>query len=170
MINPILLRQLLDTIQYKGKITYVGIGTDRNILDSLGPMVGSMLEERGYKVYGTIDNPIHALSLPKYVDEINDNKCVIAIDACAAKSENLYTVHFRQAAVRPGAGSGKILPHVGHYSILGMVDGHDVMENVGRLKNTIKMAKDIVDTIERFEQIRRRRTARMIKKIGRASF
>lgn len=170
MINPILLRQLLDTVQYKGKITYVGIGTDRNILDSLGPIVGTMLEERGYKVYGTVDQPMHALSIPKYVDEINDNKCVIAIDACAAVSETLYTIHFRQKPVKPGAGSGKILPHVGHYSILGMVDGHDVIENVGRLKHTLAMAKDIVDTIERFEQIRKRRALRISKKIRRASF
>lgn len=170
MINPILLRQLLDTVQYKGKITYVGIGTDRNILDSLGPIVGTMLEERGYKVYGTVDQPMHALSIPKYVDEINDNKCVIAIDACAAVSETLYTIKFRQKPVKPGAGSGKILPHVGHYSILGMVDGHDVIENVGRLKHTLAMAKDIVDTIERFEQIRKRRASRMSKKIRHASF
>jgi hypothetical protein len=50
-----------------------------------------------------------------------------------------------------------------------MVDGHDVMENAGRLKHTLAMAKDIVDTIERFEQIRKRRASRM-SKIKRASF
>ncbi len=160
MVNAALLRNLLEHVPYNVKITYVGIGTDRNILDSLGPMVGSMLEERGHKVYGTIDKPMHALSLPKYVDEINDNKCVIAIDACAAVTENLYTIHFRQKPVKPGAGSGKILPQVGHFSILGMVDGKDVLENLGRLKHTMTMARDIVDTIERFEQIRYRRMER----------
>ena len=167
MINPILLRQLLDTVQYKGKITYVGIGTDRNILDSLGPIVGTMLEERGYKVYGTVEKPMHALTLPHHVDEINDNRCVIAIDACVAVTEDLYTLQFRQKPVKPGAGSGKLLPQVGHYSILGMVDKTDVLENLGRLHHTIRMAKDIVDTIERFEQIRSRRAIRN-KKMSRS--
>lgn len=163
MINTALLKCLLAHVKHTGKITYVGVGTDRNILDSLGPLVGTMLEEKGYKVYGTIEKPMHALTLPHYVDEINENKCVIAIDACVAVTENLYTLQFRQKPVKPGAGSGKILPQVGHYSILGMVDKNDVLENLGRLHHTMRMAKDIVDTIERFEQIRHRRTERRRK-------
>lgn len=160
MVNAALLKSLLTYVKYTGKITYVGVGTDRNILDSLGPLVGTMLQEKGYKVYGTIENPMHALTLPHHVEEINENKCVVAIDACVAVTENLYTLQFRQKPVKPGAGSGKILPQVGHYSILGMVDKNDVLENLGRLHHTMRMAKDIVDTIERFEQIRTRRAIR----------
>lgn len=160
MVNAALLKSLLTHVKHTGKITYVGVGTDRNILDSLGPLVGTMLQEKGYKVYGTIENPMHALTLPYHVEEINENKCVVAIDACVAISESLYTLQFRQKPVKPGAGSGKILPQVGHYSILGMVDKRDVLDNLGRLHHTMTMAKDIVDTIERFEQIRTRRAIR----------
>lgn len=167
MVNAALLKSLLTHVKHTGRITYVGVGTDRNILDSLGPLVGTMLEEKGYKVYGTVDKPMHALTLPHHVDEINDNRCVIAIDACVAVTEDLYTLQFRQKPVKPGAGSGKVLPHVGHYSILGMVDKTDVIENLGRLHHTIRMAKDIVDTIERFEQIRNRRMIRN-KKMSRS--
>lgn len=157
MINAVLLRQLLDTVPLNEKVVYVGIGTDRNIPDSLGPMVGTMLEERGYKVYGTMEYPMHALSIPHYAKEINSYKCVIAIDACSAVKEKIGSIHFRKKPVRPGAGAGKELPTIGNFSILGMVDGADVMHNIGRLYDTFSMAKDIVDTIERFEQIRKRR-------------
>ncbi len=42
----------------------VCIGTDRCIGDCLGPLIGSMLEEKFFPlpVYGTIANPIHALN------------------------------------------------------------------------------------------------------------
>ena len=48
-------------------ITYVCIGTDRSIGDSLGPMVGTMLNYNNLMVYGTIESPVHGLNIFEYV-------------------------------------------------------------------------------------------------------
>lgn len=171
MINAVLLRQLLNTVPLNEKVVYAGIGTDKNIPDSLGPLVGTMLQEKGYKVYGTMEYPLHALTIPYRAEEVNKHKCVIAIDACAAATkEKIGSINFKCKPVRPGAGAGKYLPSIGNFSILGMVNAEDVMYNVGRLHNTFSMAKDIVDTIERFEQIRKRRVARNRKKKARTFY
>ncbi len=48
------------------------IGTDRAIGDALGPLVGTMLKNSDFKypVYGTLDNPIHALNIYESIEEI----------------------------------------------------------------------------------------------------
>ena len=50
------------------------IGSDRVTGDSLGPMVGSALEERYKKsipVFGTLKMPVHALNLEETIDAIH---------------------------------------------------------------------------------------------------
>jgi hypothetical protein len=45
-------------------VHFICIGTDRSSGDSLGPFVGTYLNEMGYKnVYGTLDEPVHAMNL-----------------------------------------------------------------------------------------------------------
>lgn len=155
MVDKTLLENLLQHIPNDVKVTYAGIGTNKNVLDKLGPMVGSMLKEKGHEVYGTIEKPMHALTIPKHADEINSNECVIAIDICDAPNRALYSIHFQQKPIRPGAGIGKELPAIGHFSIIAVVDKFDVLiNNKEKSHHTIKMANNIVDTIERFEQIR----------------
>src|SRR4051794_9429675 len=54
-------------------IVFVCIGTDRSTGDSLGPLVGSFLEEKdisSFHVYGTLDEPIHAVNLNDRLREI----------------------------------------------------------------------------------------------------
>ena len=50
----------------------VCIGTDRAIGDALGPLVGTMLKNSDFKypVYGTLDNPIHALNIYESIEQI----------------------------------------------------------------------------------------------------
>ena len=47
-------------------IVFVCIGTDRSTGDSLGPLIGTLLVEKNihpFHVYGSLENPIHALNL-----------------------------------------------------------------------------------------------------------
>ena len=56
-------------------IVFVCIGTDRSTGDSLGPLIGTLLEEKSihpFHVYGTLDHPIHALNLAEKLIEIKD--------------------------------------------------------------------------------------------------
>ena len=65
----------------------VCIGTDRAIGDALGPLVGTMLKNSDfrYPVYGTLDNPIHALNIYEsieYIKKSHPKGNFLAIDAC----------------------------------------------------------------------------------------
>ncbi|WP_461206709.1 spore protease YyaC [Clostridium sp. DL1XJH146] len=130
------------------------IGTDRCIGDCLGPAVGSMLVQKNFplKVYGTINSPIHALNIDKKLKEIkkeNPASKIIGIDACLGNKKNIGEIQARNYPIHPGKGVGKVLPAVGDYSIIGIVDSSDNNElftnrNI-RLNLILDMAKVICD-------------------------
>ena len=108
----------------------VCIGTDRAIGDTLGPLVGTILKKSSYKypVYGTLDNPIHALNIYESLDEIKNkhlNGNFLAIDACLGSQSTIGNIQIREGPILPGKGVGKKLPQIGNYSIVGIVDKID---------------------------------------------
>lgn len=111
----------------------VCIGTDRCIGDCLGPLIGSMLEEKFFPlpVYGTIANPIHALNLDSKLSDIKlkhpDSK-IIGIDACLGPPNKVGEIQVRDYPINPGKGVGKSLSPVGDISIIGIVDSSDIDE------------------------------------------
>ncbi|WP_346886576.1 spore protease YyaC [Clostridium sp. UBA4395] len=111
----------------------VCIGTDRCIGDCLGPLIGSMLEEKFFPlpVYGTISNPIHALNLDSKLSDIKlkhpDSK-IIGIDACLGPPNKIGEIQVRDYPINPGKGVGKSLSPVGDISIIGIVDSSDIDE------------------------------------------
>jgi putative sporulation protein YyaC len=134
------------------KTIVVCIGTDRCIGDCLGPIVGSMLKAKHFPlpVYGTTDEPIHALNIDKRLDEIeklNPGKNIIGIDACLGDKNSIGEIQVRDYAVHPGKGVGKSLPDVGRTSIIGIVDANDNKEifnsNNIRLDLILKMSNVI---------------------------
>ena len=107
--------------------TIVCIGTDKCIGDSLGPIVGSILKEMNLPipVYGTLEDPIHALNLKEKLSEINklhETNNIIGIDACLGNEEDIGNIIIRDHPIYPGKGVGKSLPEVGNISIVGIVD------------------------------------------------
>lgn len=143
-----------DFIDYNSII--VCIGTDRCIGDCLGPLVGTLLKNKYFplNVYGTIDSPIHALNIDEKLDEIkksHPNSTIIAIDACLGDTDSIGEIHARDYSIHPGKGVGKVLPHVGDASIIGIVDSSDNCEiftsrNI-RLSLIFNMAQVIVDSL-----------------------
>ncbi|HEY5561806.1 MAG TPA: spore protease YyaC [Clostridiaceae bacterium] len=132
------------------------IGTDRCIGDSLGPMVGSILKYKNFPlpVYGTINEPIHALNLDKKLNEIKSiykNLNVLGIDACLGDEGKIGEIQARNYPIHPGKGVGKSLPLVGNSSIIGIVDSSNTEElftnrNI-RLNLILEMAKIISQSI-----------------------
>ena len=57
---------------YQNRVIVLCIGTDANIADSLGPLVGTMLVEAGslLPIYGTLDQPLHARNLKCRLESI----------------------------------------------------------------------------------------------------
>src|SRR5690554_2960893 len=83
----------LASIEKSNNIDIVCVGTDRSTGDSLGPFVGTALVEKqrngllpnNIRVFGTINDPVHALNLEETSKKIalsGKNRTVIAIDAC----------------------------------------------------------------------------------------
>ena len=76
----------------------VCIGTDRSTGDALGPLVGTKLEQidiQNLQVFGTLDEPVHALNLEEKIQNIQKEyptAFIIAVDACLGKSQNIGSI------------------------------------------------------------------------------
>lgn len=141
------------------RVAVVCVGTDRSTGDCLGPLIGSQLvryQERGHlparvAVYGTLDEPVHALNLPEYARRLASPEfrahTVLAIDACLGKSQSVGYISVKRGPLRPGTGVNKSLPLVGDYHIIGIVNVSGFMEHVvlqnTRLSLVVRMAEVI---------------------------
>lgn len=129
------------------------VGTDRSIGDALGPLVGSLLEERGpwpFRVMGTLEQPVHAGNLAETAAALHReyrNPLVVAVDACLGRAESIGYVTVGRGALKPGAGVNKNLPSVGQVYVTGVVNvggfmEYFVLQNT-RLNLVMKMAKTV---------------------------
>jgi putative sporulation protein YyaC len=123
-------------------IILVNIGTDRNIADSLSPLIGTILKENNFQlpVYGTLSEPIHAVNLEYKLAEIKDkhpNSTILALDACLGLRDCIGEIRIQKKPIKPGSGAGKKLPQVGDYSIVGVVA--DMDEDVIFINRTIRL-------------------------------
>jgi len=119
-----------------GEVIIVCVGTDRSTGDAFGPIIGSKLTSMGIPdgvhVYGTLDEPVHAVNLSSTLDLIaNRHKSkvtTIAIDACLGSFENVGQIILESGPLRPGAGVKKALPPFGDYTLTGVVNVSGFME------------------------------------------
>ena len=129
------------------------VGTDRSTGDSLGPLVGSKIKDQlppQVAVYGSLDQPIHAVNLEATINEINerfDRPFIIAIDACLGRTESIGYISIKPGPLRPGTGVNKNLPEVGQMHIIGVVNVGGFMEYLvlqnTRLSLVMRMAEVI---------------------------
>ncbi len=103
------------------------IGTDRATGDCLGPLVGEQLTDydENFKVFGTLESPVHALNLNQTIQTIYDmyqNPYVIAIDAAVGDYSHIGYVTVSNCPIAPGKGVNKKLPAIGDISITGIVN------------------------------------------------
>jgi putative sporulation protein YyaC len=129
------------------------IGTDRSTGDSLGPLVGHKLNgkrrKNNVRVVGTLDDPLHAKNLDKFIKFLNQNTLVIAVDACLGKMDHVGYITVSKGPIKPGIGVNKDLPPVGDIAITGIVNfggfmDYLVLQNT-RLNTVMRMA-DIIAT------------------------
>lgn len=133
----------------------VCIGTDKCIIDSLGPLTGTMLskEKLNIDIYGTLDKPVHAMNISDYIKILKKKNYdkIIAIDACLSNKKNQGIIEVREGPITPGKGIGKVLPEIGDLSIIGVVDSsdrefHDLVQDT-RLSLIYEMAEIICEGI-----------------------
>jgi len=134
-------------------IVILCIGTDRSTGDSLGPLVGTrltQLKNGRFEVYGTLDEPVHAVNLVNVLETINTkyhDPFIIAVDACLGKADRVGYINVKPGVLFPGTALQKNLPAVGDLHISGIVNvggflEHLVLQNT-RLNLVFKMAEVI---------------------------
>lgn len=141
----VIANAVLNEFKKSGKknIILVAIGTDKVVFDCLSALTHTRLKEDGniknIKLYGDMDNPIHALNLdriiPKIIEE-NEDAFVIGFDSALSSGDSKFgDVLFRHKPIKPGAGVGKDLLKVGDYSIIG-ITGYDYEQFESLCKKT----------------------------------
>ncbi|WP_221567501.1 spore protease YyaC [Alkalihalobacillus sp. TS-13] len=150
-------RNLVKLLPPSRPIVIVCIGTDRSTGDSLGPLVGTKLKAKHsahYEVYGTLEEPVHAVNLEERLEEIKGkhlNPFIIGIDACLGKLSSVGMVSLGEGPVKPGAAVKKQLPPVGDIHLTGIVNVSGFMEYFvlqnTRLNLVMKMADLIAEGI-----------------------
>lgn len=163
-LTQAILRQLRKNTQHL-PILIVGIGTDKVVGDSFGPLVGEFLCRRkipNTKVIGTLKNPIHALNL----HTVNTTGYfTIAIDSSMGERECLYNFAIKPTPIYPGCAVGKQLNPIGDMSIGAILvePKYDTASNYValrevRLYHAMGMAKTaanaLVDSIQKYGQER----------------
>lgn len=139
-------------------LVIVCIGTDRSTGDALGPIVGTLLCDKGLPgvhVYGTLEQPVHATNLHDtltMLSERHGSTLVVAVDACLGKSDSVGTISVGCGSLRPGAGVNKDLPAVGDVYITGVVNvggfmEYFVLQNT-RLYLVYRLAETIASGVE----------------------
>ena len=138
---------------YHRHIVLVCIGTDRSTGDSLGPLAGTFLQDSSLKrfhLYGTLEDPVHAVNLKEKLELIHQSHFrpfIIALDACLGRLNHVGEIRIAMGPVKPGAGVNKDLPEVGDLNITGIVNVSGYMEfsvlQNTRLNLVMKMAKTI---------------------------
>lgn len=151
------LRSIFNQLPSYQPIVIICVGTDRSTGDSLGPLVGSQLSKHGlhgFHLYGTLDNPVHAMNLSDVIHEIQQqfhDPFILAIDACLGQVSSVGCIHIGHGPLKPGAGVNKELPPVGDVHITGIVNvggfmEYFVLQNT-RLSLVMSMAEVIADAI-----------------------
>lgn len=152
------VRDLLSqTTAMKEDIVVICIGSDRYIGDALGPLVGTMLQEKNLpvSVYGTLEEPIHAFNLNgvlKKIDKRKSKPVIIGIDASLGEREQVGHVMFKNGPLIPGRALKKMLPEVGDFHFAGFVNYVDPLPesqflNDTRLFTVMNLAHAITDVL-----------------------
>lgn len=139
------------------QIVFVCIGTDRSTGDALGPLVGSRLKKYNFSdihLYGTLDEPVHAMNLKETLSEIEEKYSVpyiVGIDACLGQLSSVGSIQLASGPLKPGAGVNKELPSVGDIHMTGIVNvggfmEYFVLQNT-RLSLVMNMAEVIAKSI-----------------------
>lgn len=142
------------------KCVLLCIGTDKYIGDCLGPITGTFLSKLSLNcpVYGTLENPVHAVNLKEKIWDIHSKYpkySIIAIDACLGSEDAVGSIQIKKGCLQPGKGVGKNLPSVGDISIVGVVNKMEAagdmlnfysMHNI-RLNLVMKMSETITKSI-----------------------
>ena len=136
---------------------YMCIGTEKVFSDSLGPRVGTLLNdnlERASFVYGLCDQNITAENLLysyNFIKALHPRSKIVVVDAAVGTIDQIGKIQLCSGGISPGAATNKNLPSVGDVGIIGIVaekgmgDFYSLNSSKDRLVASV--AKFIADAI-----------------------
>lgn len=144
----------------KKSITIVCIGSDRSTGDSLGPLIGTIIQKKAKPIpyvnfVGTLQFPIHATNLKSTLKSIPKTDFIVAVDASLGKIKEVGLVKYKRKSLQPGEGLKKVLPPVGDVHVVGVVNvesgelSYAVLQNT-QLSVVYRMAEKIATTLLKF--------------------
>ena len=112
--------------EYSRKPVFLCIGSDKIPGDALGPLTGSLLQEKKkeFPVFGTLEQPVHALNLSDVISDIYryfPGNPIVAIDASLGIRDHIRYLSIGRGSLKPGAGVHKDLQAVGDIALTGIV-------------------------------------------------
>lgn len=152
------LTELLLELNPRGKrpCVLLAIGTDRSTGDSLGPLVGTRVSELApgiIPVFGTLEDPVHAVNLNEKLLQIKQEfpcqPLIIAVDACLGQLQNVGTIALGKGPLQPGTGVNKQLPPVGDIFISGVVNIGGFLEFLVLQNTRLALVMKMADCIAR---------------------
>lgn len=122
-------KRMVDAIKSRTRSqpVYMCIGTEKVFSDSLGPRVGTLLNENMLFpsfVYGLHEQNITAENLMysyNFIKALHPDSPVVVIDAAVGSSDQIGKVQVSDGGILPGAATNKNLPSIGDVSIIGIV-------------------------------------------------
>lgn len=136
-------------------VVYMCIGTSAVASDSLGPLVGSLLQRDMSKplfVYGFSASNITALNLCaayELIKLLHPDKKVLVIDAAVGEENERGKIIFNNFPLLPGAATKKHLCAVGDYSLMGVVaqrNLHDFYDTAADKKILVSQMAQVIAT------------------------
>ena len=128
--NPQDKQRMVEALKSKtndAQTVYMCIGTEKVFSDSLGPRVGTLLNENMRApafVYGLCDQNITAENLLysyNFIKTLHPESKIVVIDAAVGTKEQIGKIQLCEGGILPGAATNKNLPSVGDVGIVGIV-------------------------------------------------
>lgn len=144
------------------KAVYMCIGTEKVFSDSLGPRVGTLLNEKMLNpafVYGMCEQNITAENLLycyNFIRALHPKSKIVVIDAAVGSAEQIGKIQVCEGGISPGAATNKNLPAVGDLGIVGIVAERGMTDfytlNSEKDRLVSRVAQFIADAILQVEQ------------------
>lgn len=128
--NPQDKERMVSALKSKTQNTqpvFMCIGTEKVFSDSLGPRVGTMLNEQMTNpafVYGLCEQNITAENLLysyNFIKSLHPCSPIVVIDAAVGSVDQIGKIQLCDGGIIPGAATNKNLPVVGDVGIVGIV-------------------------------------------------
>lgn len=121
------LRYLLHHVNLDHRpLAFACIGSANVCGDNLGPLIGTILTRHNLpNVYGTMEEPLNALTLPHYMPLLKymeETCCLIAIDAAIGNKAQCGYLTLTKGTLSPGSALYRELPPIGHLHITGVFE------------------------------------------------